>query len=151
MVSSIDSYVSRQGSEYAPGISQKTVGSQVLFHGMLTTPPEGRSKARIHQHHESAFYMLSGDDVELWTSEQPEVAEPGSMPIEQNAAARVSPRRAQVGQFRPVADAVTRSFGRRLCPASCRSIRGCVRSSHAISVSADLECKHGRDPIRRLP
>ena len=69
VVSGSASYVSRQGSEYAPGISQETVGSQVLFLGMVTIPPEGRTKAHIHEHHESAFYMLSGDEVELWTGD----------------------------------------------------------------------------------
>lgn len=69
VVSSANSYVSRQGSEYAPGISQETVGSQVLFLGMVTIPPEGRTKCHIHEHHESAFYMLSGDEVELWTGD----------------------------------------------------------------------------------
>jgi uncharacterized RmlC-like cupin family protein len=69
VVSGAASYVSRQGSEYAPGISQETVGSRVLFLGMVTIPPEGRTKAHIHEHHESAFYMLSGDEVELWTGD----------------------------------------------------------------------------------
>jgi len=39
------SYVSQQGSVYAPGISAETVGSQAVFLGMVTLPPEGRTKA----------------------------------------------------------------------------------------------------------
>ena len=75
-----ESYVSKQGSVYTPGISAETVGAKVLFLGLVTLPPEGRTKAHIHEHHESAFYMLSGDEVELWTGEQLEqkaVVHPG--------------------------------------------------------------------------
>src|SRR6266705_64118 len=74
------SYVSKQGSVYAPGISAETVGSKALFLGMVTLPPEGRTKAHIHEHHESAFYLLSGDEVELWTGDDlahREIAHPG--------------------------------------------------------------------------
>jgi uncharacterized RmlC-like cupin family protein len=74
------SYTSKQGSVYAPGISKETVGSQALFLGMVTIPPEGRTKAHIHERHESAFYMLSGDEVELYTGdglEHKDVAHPG--------------------------------------------------------------------------
>jgi|SRR4029453_11006913 uncharacterized RmlC-like cupin family protein len=65
-----ESYQSKQGSVYAPGISAETVGAKVLFLGIVTLPPEGRTKSHIHEHHESAFYMLSGDEVELWTGDQ---------------------------------------------------------------------------------
>jgi uncharacterized RmlC-like cupin family protein len=75
-----ESYVSKQGSIYAPGISAETVGAKVLFLGLVTLPPEGRTKSHTHEHHESAFYMLSGEEVELWTGdqlEQKEVAHAG--------------------------------------------------------------------------
>ena len=75
-----ESYVSKQGSVYAPGISAETVGAKVLFLGLVTLPPEGRTKSHIHEHHESAFYMLSGEEVELWMGDQlehKEVARPG--------------------------------------------------------------------------
>jgi uncharacterized RmlC-like cupin family protein len=37
----------------------------------VTLPPGGgRTKAHVHEHHESAFYMLSGDEIELWTGDQ---------------------------------------------------------------------------------
>ena len=74
------SYRSEQGSVYAPGISAETAASKVVFLGMVTLPPGERTKAHIHQHHESAFYLLSGDEVELWTGDQlehREVAHPG--------------------------------------------------------------------------
>ena len=75
-----ESYQSEQGSLYAPGISAESVGAQALFLGLVTLPPEGRTKSHIHAHHESAFYLLSGEEVELWTGEQLEhmdIAHPG--------------------------------------------------------------------------
>jgi uncharacterized RmlC-like cupin family protein len=74
------SYMSKQGSAYAPGISAETVGSEVVFLGMVTLPPEGRTKAHFHEFHESAFYLLSGEEVELCTGgrlEHREIARPG--------------------------------------------------------------------------
>lgn len=70
VVPSAASYESKQGTTYAPGVSAETVGAEALFLGLVTLPPGGRTKAHIHEHHESAFYMLSGEDVELWTGEQ---------------------------------------------------------------------------------
>ena len=60
-------YRSPQGTIYAPGISSQTAASKMLFLGMVTLPPGERTKAHIHEHHESAFYMLSGQEVELWS------------------------------------------------------------------------------------
>lgn len=60
-------YRSPQGTVYAPGISSQTADSNVLFLGMVTLPPGERTKAHIHAHHESAFYLLSGREVELWS------------------------------------------------------------------------------------
>ena len=74
------SYVSKQGSVYAPGISAETAGSKVVFLGIVTLPPEGRTKAHYHEYHESAFYLMSGEEVELCTGNQlehREVAHPG--------------------------------------------------------------------------
>ncbi len=73
-------YTSAQGTVYAPGISAETVGTASLFLGMVTLPPGERTKAHVHDRHESAFYMLSGEQVELWTGRQLEhcaVARPG--------------------------------------------------------------------------
>jgi len=73
-------YRSAQGTIYAPGISAETVGATSLFLGMVTLPPGERTGAHVHERHESAFYLLSGDEVELWTGERLEhrgVARPG--------------------------------------------------------------------------
>ena len=64
------SYRSEQGSVYAPGISAETAASKVVFLGIVTIPPGERTRAHIHHNHESAFYLLSGGEVELWTGDQ---------------------------------------------------------------------------------
>jgi uncharacterized RmlC-like cupin family protein len=60
-------YTSAQGTIYAAGISAETVGAASIFLGMVTLPAGERTKAHVHALHESAFYMLSGEEVELWT------------------------------------------------------------------------------------
>jgi len=63
-------YRAEQGSDYEPGISSETVGAKALWLGIATIPPGHRTKAHIHAYHETAFYMLSGDEVELWIGDQ---------------------------------------------------------------------------------
>jgi len=73
-------YTSAQGSRYAPGVSAEACGATSLFLGVVTLAPGQRTKAHIHERHESAHYMLSGDEVELWTGPrlaQRHVARPG--------------------------------------------------------------------------
>src|SRR5262245_56761303 len=75
-----EGYVSEQGSTYEAGGSAETVGAKALFLGLVSLPPGGRTKSHRHEYHESAFYMLSGDEVELWTGPElahKEVARPG--------------------------------------------------------------------------
>jgi uncharacterized RmlC-like cupin family protein len=62
-------YVSKQGTTYTPGISIETVGARNLFLGLVTLPPGERTRAHVHEHHESAFYVLSGDEIELWSGD----------------------------------------------------------------------------------
>ena len=61
------SYKSEQGPLYAPAISAETVGAKNLFFGIVTIPPGERTKAHVHPFHESAFYVLSGENIELWS------------------------------------------------------------------------------------
>ena len=63
-------YRAEQGSDYLPGISAETVGAKALWLGIATIPPGQRTKAHIHERHETAFYMLSGDEFEMWTGDQ---------------------------------------------------------------------------------
>ena len=60
-------YTSVQGSRYAPGVSAETSGATALFLGLVTLPAGVRTQAHVHERHESAHFMLSGDEVELWT------------------------------------------------------------------------------------
>ncbi len=74
------SYESEQGPTYAPGVSAETVDAKALFLGVVTMDPGARTKAHFHDLHESAFYMVSGEEVEVYTGdqlEQREVAHPG--------------------------------------------------------------------------
>ena len=64
-----EQYRGKQGLDYSPGVSAETVGARALWLGSVTLPPGGRTRAHIHERHESAFYMVSGDAVELWTGE----------------------------------------------------------------------------------
>ena len=64
-------YRGRQKLDYAPGVSAETVGSQALWLGSVTLPPNGgRTKAHLHENHESALYMVSGEEVEVYTGER---------------------------------------------------------------------------------
>jgi uncharacterized RmlC-like cupin family protein len=77
---STSGYRAEQGSDYLPGVSAETVGSEALWLGIVTIPPGGRTKAHVHARHESAFYMMSGDVVEMWSGEglsQRETVRPG--------------------------------------------------------------------------
>ena len=74
------SYESQQGPTYAPGVSVDTVDAKALFLGVVTMEPGARTKSHLHAVHESAFYMVSGDEVEVYTGdrlEHREVARPG--------------------------------------------------------------------------
>lgn len=63
-------YRSRQGSVYSPGISAETARATGLFLGVVTIPAGGRTHAHVHEAHESAFYVLSGEAIELWSGDR---------------------------------------------------------------------------------
>ncbi len=69
-----DSYRGKQGLAYTPGVSAGSVGSQHLWLGSVVIPPGGRTMAHLHENHESAFYFIRGEEVELWTGERLEAA-----------------------------------------------------------------------------
>lgn len=70
VVKSSAGYRAEQGSDYEPGVSAETVGSKSIWLGMITLPPGKRTRAHVHEYHETALYMLSGDELELWTGDQ---------------------------------------------------------------------------------
>jgi len=71
-------YQGKQGPNYTPGISAQTVGAESLWLGSVVLPPGARTNAHVHERHESAFFMLSGAEVELWTGDQLQVCDRAS-------------------------------------------------------------------------
>ena len=54
-------FIGKQGLSYAPAISAETVGAKAIHMQMLTMPPGGRAKAHLHEAHETALYVMSGE------------------------------------------------------------------------------------------
>lgn len=54
-------YDGKQGLSYFEGIARETVGSTGLCMHLLTIPPGARAKAHLHESHETAIYVLSGE------------------------------------------------------------------------------------------
>jgi len=61
-------YAGKQGLNYLEGISTETVGSKAICMHILTMPPGARAKAHLHENHETAIYVLSGE-VDTWYGE----------------------------------------------------------------------------------
>ncbi|MDB5525863.1 MAG: cupin [Rhizobium sp.] len=54
-------YDGKQGFSYLEGISQESAGSQGIAMMLLNVPPGGRAKAHMHEGHETAIFVLSGE------------------------------------------------------------------------------------------
>ena len=76
-----ETYTGKQGPDYTPGVSAESVGAKALWLGSVTLPANGgRTRAHVHEAHESAFFLVDGEEVELWTGDQLEdrqLARPG--------------------------------------------------------------------------
>ena len=59
-------YGGKQGLSYFAGIAAETVGSSGICMHLLTIPPGGRAKAHLHESHETALYVLSGEAVTFY-------------------------------------------------------------------------------------
>jgi len=59
-------YDGKQGFSYFEGISHQSVGSDGICMHLLTIPPGKRAKAHMHESHETAIYILSGEAVTYW-------------------------------------------------------------------------------------
>ena len=68
VVRSGETFVGKQGLNYAPGISAETVGAQGIHMQIVTIPPGARAKAHLHENHETAIYVLSGESG-VWFGE----------------------------------------------------------------------------------
>jgi len=62
------SYEGKQGFSYFEGISAQSAGATGLCMHLLTIPPGGRARAHLHERHETAIYVLSGE-AEMWYGE----------------------------------------------------------------------------------
>ncbi len=60
-------YTAISGALCVIGVSAETVGATSISLGVITMLAGQRTKAHSHPGHESAAYMLSGEEVELWT------------------------------------------------------------------------------------
>ncbi len=60
-----ESYGGKQGLTYVEGISAERVGTTGICMHLLTIPPGGRANAHLHEAHETAIYILSGE-AEMW-------------------------------------------------------------------------------------
>jgi uncharacterized RmlC-like cupin family protein len=63
-----DTYEGKQGLTYFSGISAESAGARGLCMHLLTLPPGGRARAHLHENHETAIYVLSGE-AEMWFGE----------------------------------------------------------------------------------
>src|SRR5262249_1718146 len=63
-----ETFVGKQGLTYFAGISAQSAGAKALCLHMLTLPPGGRGNAHMHENHETAIYVISGQ-AETWYGE----------------------------------------------------------------------------------
>lgn len=59
------SYQGKQGLNYFEGVSAESAGASGVCMHLLTIPPGGRAAAHLHENHETAIYVLSGQ-AEMW-------------------------------------------------------------------------------------
>ena len=81
VIRSSSTYEGKQGFTYDAGISAESVGATSLCMHMLRIPPGGRAKVHLHEHHETAIYVLSGRG-EMWFGDELEqhlTCAPGDM------------------------------------------------------------------------
>jgi uncharacterized RmlC-like cupin family protein len=64
-----DTYEGKQGFSYVTGISAESAGSRGICMHLLTIPPGQRARAHLHENHETAIYMLSGE-TQMWYGER---------------------------------------------------------------------------------
>jgi uncharacterized RmlC-like cupin family protein len=64
-----DGYGGSQGLAYGAGVSAESAGATGLCLHTVVLPPGGRAAAHLHEHHESAVYVVEGVS-EMWWGEQ---------------------------------------------------------------------------------
>ena len=68
IVRSASTYQGKQGPTYAGGVSAESAGSEHLWLGRVVVPPGGRTKTHLHEHHETAILVLTGE-CDLYTGD----------------------------------------------------------------------------------
>jgi uncharacterized RmlC-like cupin family protein len=68
LISGSGTYRGKQGLEYFNGVSAQTTGAGKLCLHVVTIPPGGRAKPHLHENHESAVYVISGE-AGMWHGE----------------------------------------------------------------------------------
>lgn len=68
VISRGDTYHGKQNFDYFSGLSAETAGSKGLCMHVVTMPPGGRARPHLHENHESAVYVLSGE-AGMWFGE----------------------------------------------------------------------------------
>lgn len=58
-------YEGKQGLTYFEGVCAENTGAKGISMMLLTIPPGGRAHAHLHEDHETAIYVLSGE-AEMW-------------------------------------------------------------------------------------
>jgi uncharacterized RmlC-like cupin family protein len=64
-----EAVVGKQGTTSRPGISAETTGAQHLCMHLLSIPPGGHARPHLHDAHETALYIVSGESV-TWFGEE---------------------------------------------------------------------------------
>jgi uncharacterized RmlC-like cupin family protein len=64
-----NTYTGEQGLSYFAGISAETTGAHGICMHLVRIPPGARANAHLHEHHETAIYMLNGE-AEMWYGER---------------------------------------------------------------------------------
>jgi len=67
-------YEGKQALTYVSGIAAETTGSQGICMHLLNIPPKERAKAHLHENHETAIYVISGQSI-MWYGERLEERE----------------------------------------------------------------------------
>ncbi len=68
VVRGAEAFRGRQGLDYVAGISAESAGASGICMHMVTIPPGARENAHLHENHETAIYVLSGE-AEMWFGE----------------------------------------------------------------------------------
>jgi uncharacterized RmlC-like cupin family protein len=61
VIRSTETYTGKQGPSYSGAISADSVGARAIWLGTITMAPGTRTRAHLHDSHETAMYVLAGE------------------------------------------------------------------------------------------